>query len=87
MKNQELIQMRNEIDLIDGTLMPLLNRRADIAKAIVEIKIKEGMPVFNRERENEILSKTNKFGNFKFVKSVFLKILEESKQIQEEKWK
>lgn len=87
MENKELIQMRKKIDGIDKTLMFLLNKRANIAKAIGEIKFREGKLILNKERENEIISKSQKFDNSNFVKSIFIKILEESRRIQERIWK
>jgi len=87
MKSKELMRMRKEIDPLDETLMSLLNKRADLSKAIGEIKIKENLPIQNKQREKEILSKTGKFDNSKFVCSIFTKIIRESRKIQEEKWK
>ena len=43
MKNKELIKMRKKIDEIDKSLMLLLDKRADIALAIGEIKKRENM--------------------------------------------
>lgn len=87
MKNKELIKMRKKIDGIDRSLMLLLDKRADIALAIGEIKKRENMPIFNKVREEEIIAKTLKFGNSQFVSAVFIKIFEQSKKLQEEKWK
>ncbi len=83
----KIIELREEIDKIDGALMSLLDKRAVIARAIGEIKLQENLPVLNRKREVEILSKTSSFDNNSFVKSIFIRILEESKKLQEEKWK
>jgi len=87
MENKELIRMRKEIDSIDETLMSLLNKRVGLAIAIGKVKIKENLPIQNKEREAEVLSKTQKFDNSNFVCSIFTKIIEESRKIQEEKWK
>ena len=87
MKSKELMRMRKKIDLIDESLMSLLNKRASIAKAIGKIKLKESLPIQNKEREEEILSKAERFDNSNFISSVFTKIIKESRKIQEEKWK
>lgn len=84
---KELVKMRNKIDEIDASLMSLLDKRADIVRVIGEIKKKENISVFNKIREDEIIAKTCQFSNAKFVSAVFVKILDESKKIQEEKWK
>ena len=87
MKSKELMRMRKKIDLIDESLMSLLNKRASIAKAIGKIKLKENLPIQNKEREEEILSKAERFDNSNFISSVFTKIIKESRKIQEKKWK
>lgn len=84
MENKELIQIRNKIDKIDETLTSLLNKGAEIAKAIGEIKFRKNLPILNKERENEVLSKTLKLENGNFVNPIFIKIIEESKKIEEE---
>ena len=85
MENDELIQNRKIIDKIDETLMSLLDKRAEIVKIIREIKMKNNLPILNKERENEILEKTKKFDNNEFVNSLFIEIIEKSRKIQEKK--
>ncbi len=87
MKNQELIKLRKEIDEIDTSLMSLLDKRAHVAKAIGRAKFREKLPILNKKREEEILVNTMVFSNSGFVNSIFIKILEESKKLQEEIWK
>ena len=79
--------MRNEIDEIDVNLMELLSKRAKVVIAIGKLKLREKLPILNKVREEEILSKISKFNNSVFVNSIFIKILEESKKLQEEIWK
>ena len=43
--NEELLPLRNKIDGLDSELVRLLNERAEVAKAIGEIKAKAGLPV------------------------------------------
>ncbi|MDD5192453.1 MAG: chorismate mutase [Candidatus Nanoarchaeia archaeon] len=87
MENKKIAQLRMKIDNIDESLMSLLDKRADIVKVIGKIKEKQGLPVFNKSRENEILLKSQRSGNTQFVNSVFIKILGESRRIQEERWR
>lgn len=44
--NEELLPLRNKIDRLDSELVRLLNERAEVAKAIGEIKAKAGLPVY-----------------------------------------
>ena len=55
--NEELLPLRNKIDGLDSELVRLLNERAEVAKAIGEIKAKAGLPVYRPEREAEVLKK------------------------------
>lgn len=54
---KELLPLRNEIDALDSQIVALLNRRAQAACKIGEIKAKAGLPVFRPEREAEVLRK------------------------------
>lgn len=50
-----LDEIRGEIDEIDEKLLPLFLRRMECAKRVAEVKRRQGLPVFNEEREREIL--------------------------------
>lgn len=56
--NEELLPLRNKIDGLDSELVRLLNERAEVAKAIGEIKAKAGLPVYRPEREAEVLKRS-----------------------------
>ena len=51
----DLKDLRNEIDEIDSQLIPLLQRRMGVSKKVAEYKVKNGIPVLNEQREQEIL--------------------------------
>ncbi|QDL37026.1 prephenate dehydratase [Rhodoferax sediminis] len=50
-----LAQLRTQIDAADRELLALLNRRAELANEVGEIKRAEGSPVFRPEREAEVI--------------------------------
>ncbi|GAB6066396.1 prephenate dehydratase [Aquifex pyrophilus] len=54
---EELKKLREEIDRIDEEILKLLNRRAELAKKIGEIKTKRNLPIHVPEREREIFEK------------------------------
>jgi chorismate mutase len=85
MENQELSELRKEIDKIDYQLMPLLDQRAEIVKTMGELKKRYEIPIINGDREREILLKAEGFENKGYIYSVFSKIFEESRRIQEER--
>jgi chorismate mutase/prephenate dehydratase len=50
-----LAQLRIQIDSADRELLTLLNRRAELANEVGELKRAEGSPVFRPEREAEVI--------------------------------
>src|SRR3954447_17830574 len=52
-----LAGLRSEIDRIDRELVALLNRRAEIAAQIGQIKEKQGLEVWSPAREEEVLAR------------------------------
>jgi len=55
MKNNKWLRLRRKIDLIDRKILKLLDQRWQIAEKIIKIKIKSGLKVIDRKRENEII--------------------------------
>ena len=51
----ELLALRGQIDAVDRELLALLNKRASLAKAVGELKKKEGSVVFRPEREAQVI--------------------------------
>jgi chorismate mutase / prephenate dehydratase len=52
-----LANLRGEIDRIDKDLVALLNRRADVALKIGQVKQKQGLEVWSAAREDEVITK------------------------------
>ncbi len=52
-----LDELRQQIDAIDEQLVGLLNARAECALAIGRIKRGRGMPMYQPEREKEVLQR------------------------------
>ena len=60
-----LDEIRKEIDDIDARLLPLFVSRMECAKKVAAVKKEKGLPVFNAEREQEILDRMEeKAGEF-----------------------
>jgi chorismate mutase/prephenate dehydratase len=51
----DLLALRTQIDGLDRELLALLNRRADLAQQVGELKKKEGSVVFRPEREAQVI--------------------------------
>ena len=52
----DIKELRNEIDRIDGELTKLFKERMETAAEIAKYKKENNMPVFNKEREREVLN-------------------------------
>jgi chorismate mutase/prephenate dehydratase len=52
-----LVGLRGEIDRIDKELVTLLNRRAEIALQIGQVKQKQGLEIWSPAREDEVLAR------------------------------
>ena len=87
-KQNELDHLRNEIDLINGEILKLLNRRAELAIKVGEVKreMKSGFHVLDREQKiYQKLEKMNKgpFPN-SAIRPVFREIISASLSLEHE---
>jgi len=55
-----LDELRDEIDIIDGEMCGLFIKRMEIAREIAVYKKENGLPVVNLKRESEIIEKLTK---------------------------
>lgn len=82
----KLEDWRNEIDEIDGQIVRLINRRADIAKKIGVLKTTAGLPIVDGDREKAILrgvcGKNQGVLADESLIRIFRQIIRESRQIQ-----
>ncbi len=76
---ENLENIRKEIDQIDNQIISLLAQRKKEIKKIKEIKTTDGKSIKDQKREDIILNKTTG----KYEKEIFLKIIEESRKLQE----
>lgn len=52
---KELGELRKQIDSVDTELVKLFEKRMEVSRQIAETKQAQGLPVLNREREQEVL--------------------------------
>ena len=55
----ELDKLRQEIDRVDGAIVPLLLERFEIVRRIGAVKKEAGLPVYNAAREEAVLAKVS----------------------------
>ncbi|MBM7636268.1 chorismate mutase [Streptococcus saliviloxodontae] len=53
----DLNLIRNDIDTIDQELVTLLEKRMDLVTQVAEFKRQTGKPIFDAEREQDLLQK------------------------------
>ena len=61
--NGDLDDLRKRIDLLDESLVRLLNARAACALEIGRVKRDMGVPIYQPERENEVLRNVQAVNN------------------------
>ena len=54
--NMDIQQLRNKIDQLDDQLVRLLSERAAAAAAIGELKAKQGTPIYEPQREQDVIN-------------------------------
>lgn len=81
----ELDILRQEINEITQEMMILFERRLDVSKLIAKYKKENDLPIFQPEREKEIIERYLKNVKYKEVgKDFLISLMEISKQIQRE---
>lgn len=83
----KLKKLRNEIDVLDRALFKLLKKRFKLVHQIGAIKKKEGIPVFQKARWEDMLKEHVRRGHKlkldkKFIKGLMGMIHKESVKIQ-----
>lgn len=53
----ELAELRKNIDRVDNQILSLFLERMELCEQVAEYKREHALPIFNREREEEILSR------------------------------
>ena len=78
--------LQNEIDKLDLEIVQLLEKRFDVVKEIAKFKIKNNIPVYDPERETQVLEKSlNNLENkeyFDEIEKIFKQIMASSKTYQ-----
>ncbi len=80
-------QIRRHIDRIDTVIITALAERMSLMPEVAEYKKKKDIPVFDEEREVEIMNKLKKIAKQHgldegFVEEIFLSCFNEAKRIQ-----
>ena len=80
-----LDNVRIEIDSIDDELIRLFDKRMQLVAEVAEVKIKEGLPIFHPEREENIIRKANEKSSMAlggYADTFFSSLMDISRQYQ-----
>ena len=82
----ELEDLRKRIDLLDESLVRLLNARAACALEIGRIKRQMGVPIYQPQREAEVLNNVQAVNNGPLdqpaIKRLFERIIDEARHLE-----
>ena len=82
----ELDDLRNRIDLLDESLVKLLNARAACALEIGRVKREMGVPIYQPERESEVLKNVQSHNRGPLdqdaIKRLFERIIDEARHLE-----
>ncbi|HVR30389.1 MAG TPA: chorismate mutase [Thermoanaerobaculia bacterium] len=81
-----LKRLRDNIDQVDGVLVKLLNQRARWALEIGEVKKEADLPIYQPDREKEVLSRVQEQNRGPLgqsaVQRLFERIIDESRRLE-----
>jgi chorismate mutase len=82
----DLEDLRKRIDLLDESLVRLLNARAACALEIGRIKREMGVPIYQPERESEVLRNVQALNNGPLdqaaIKRLFERVIDEARHLE-----
>jgi chorismate mutase len=83
---EHLDELRGRIDLLDETLVRLLNARAACALEIGRLKRELGMPIYQPDREAEVLRHVQSLNNGPLdhtaMRRLFERIIDEARHLE-----
>jgi chorismate mutase len=78
--------LRDRIDLLDETLVRLLNARAACALEIGRIKRERGIPIYQPEREAQVLDNVQRYNNGPLdqpaMRRLFERVIDEARHLE-----
>lgn len=81
----ELKDIRDQLDVLDNEFIRMFLKRMSLSEEVARIKIRDGIPVLNAVREQEIITRLTEGMDDEtagYVKELYLKIFELSRQRQ-----
>jgi len=87
LNDSDIEELRKDIDIIDRQLISNIIKRQEIAKEIINFKVKNNIEIEDKDREAEILIHINKFTSHKsyisLAHEVYKLLFKNSKKLNE----
>ena len=81
----DLNELRLEINEITKQMVELFEKRLDVSKKVANYKKEHNLPIFQPEREKEVIALYTKDARYKELTTQFIEdLIELSKQLQKE---
>ena len=81
----DLNELRLEINEITNQMVELFEKRLDVSKEVANYKKEHNLPIFQPEREKEVIALYTKDTRYKELTTQFIEdLMELSKQLQKE---
>ena len=81
-------ELRAEIDAIDDELLRLLNRRVQLAVDVGTLKLAAGLPLYDPDREQRIVSRLCQTNtgplDHRAIMKLFQRIIQEARRVEAE---
>lgn len=81
-----LKELRNQIDNIDKEMVELFEKRMEVVLNVAKYKMENNLPILNKGREEEVLSKNSDYLTNKelerYLKEFYIKLMDLSKDYQ-----
>lgn len=82
----DLLELREQLDIIDAQMVALYEQRMDVCRQVAEYKLANGKKVLDRQREQEKLEKVSSLTHNEFnaqgVQELFAQIMSVSRKLQ-----
>ena len=77
----KLDDARKKINLIDEEIAKLFEERMNASKAVAEYKLEHGLPIFDGNRENEVIKRNSALIEDETIKEYYISFLKETMNI------
>lgn len=84
---EDMTSLRSKIDRLDNEILSLIVKRTEVCRNVGKIKLRVGRPVFDPDREKEVIEDRINFSRTlgiddEFVRKIMILMMDYSKRVQ-----